>query len=465
MSAYMTSEIRSPSASVRDFLYSFFRDLKAANIQACVLRNYDGLPDTLQSRDIDLLVAEASLPAVLRIICEKKGLKISSVNLRDYIVGLAICLQDEAAVPIHLDLVYKLSWKGLRLFDERAVLLRAEPLQIGSLVYRPSESDEAVISFFSSYFVGGWVNSRYWQVAKIAREDPAKIQALLQEKCGKYTSRAIDALAAKDEKALIALLPRLRLRLITSEFLSQPLISLCYVLRHLKAELSFRVTRKHVVQVVVLGVDGSGKSTLLDSLQSSLSSKVKSIERNHLKPSHGKNRNRPSAIVSDPHGGAPRSAIFSFAKLMWWIASYHFYIRFRWRRNPTLLLWDRYIYDAAVDQRRYRIALPKSTVRALSWLAPRADLLLILNVNSGTAYARKAELTPEILKDLQTGYLELGRSFDADLVATDGAVRESSRIACLKVIDCLDRKNRQLLADVYGIYVSRPVASRTDGLG
>jgi thymidylate kinase len=85
-----------------------------------------------------------------------------------------------------------------------------------------------------------------------------------------------------------------------------------------------------------------------------------------------------------------------------------------------VVVFDRYTYDALLPVTGSWRALKRPYFWVLAHLAPRPDLVLVLDLPGEVAFARKGEFTPEGLEAVRQGFLTLAPRLNAEVV--DAAV-------------------------------------------
>lgn len=149
------------------------------------------------------------------------------------------------------------------------------------------------------------------------------------------------------------------------------------------------------LKIVILGPDGAGKSSVIQGLIGKLSDAGRVVKVRHLKPLLVMRRPGQSvAIVVDPHGKPPRSALVSIAKIVVWLVE-EWYANLFQDRKQTLLICDRYYHDLLVDPIRYRYGGPAWAARWVGKLMPQPDLWLLLDAPAEVLQARKQEVAFE----------------------------------------------------------------------
>ena len=159
------------------------------------------------------------------------------------------------------------------------------------------------------------------------------------------------------------------------------------------------------MHVVFLGPDGVGKSTVIDAVKAALSPAFLRYSYQTFAPSLLPAPLQPKKDM--PHQLPPRGRAASWLKAAWWslcyTAGYLAAVRPTVARGG-LVLNHRYLPDAIVDPKRYRYSGPKWVLQALWKVAPKPDLLFVLDAPAEVIQARKAEVTPAETARQRDGY-------------------------------------------------------------
>jgi thymidylate kinase len=187
------------------------------------------------------------------------------------------------------------------------------------------------------------------------------------------------------------------------------------------ADRAARFSQPDGLSIAFLGPDGAGKSSAISALASRLDSVFPRHDCRGFAPGILSALRKGERSTDTPHALTPRSLPVSLLRLGYWFA-YHLYsylgLRLALARS-TLLLHDRSFVDILVDQKRYRYGGPMWLLRAVCRLAPKPDLIILLDASAEVLQGRKQEVPLEVTARQREAYLELirgmpnGRIIDA----------------------------------------------------
>ena len=105
-----------------------------------------------------------------------------------------------------------------------------------------------------------------------------------------------------------------------------------------------------------------------------------------------------------------------------------------------VVVYDRYTYDALLPITGSWQALKRPYFWVLAHLAPRPDLVLILDLPGAVAFARKGESSPEALEAVRQGFLGLAPRLRAEIVDASAPPEQ----VCADVVARIRRRHEEL---------------------
>lgn len=218
------------------------------------------------------------------------------------------------------------------------------------------------------------------------------------------------------------------------------------------------------LHVLFLGPDGAGKSTVIHAIARELRGIFSGTVLQTTAPSlsairDGTFRTRalklPGMPLARPHSLRPHSPFLSLVQAAYWsvyyIAGYQLTTRPQLARG-RLVLQHRGLVDALVDPKRYRYGGPRWLLRPIWRLAPKPDLLILLDAAPAQMRARKPELQVEEITRQRREYLTLvkgvpyARVVDASLTPERTVADVSDilfRFMADRVVRRIDRRGRR----------------------
>jgi thymidylate kinase len=418
------------------FLTIAFRAWERAGIDFLVLRNYEGLPETI-SNDIDVLVSprqarEAEM--TLRTAASEAGFRLHN---RAEFSTLALYFSSASGAEAHIDIFRGLQWRAFDFLSCERFLLKRIKKGLFSI---PHPAHEAATSLLATMIYTGEIKEKYkTSIVHGFKTEPEEAHLLLAQTYGETLATfVVEAGTAQEWERLRAATGSLRRSMIVRQFFGRPLKTVSSLVTN-----GWRILRRFFrppgLSVVLCGADGSGKSTVGTNLINALNCTFPPPKgrRFHWKPPvFSAARQAARGLVDDPHGKPPRNPVASLLYFAFhWM---EFFIGSHVRIRPVtfrggLVLIDRYYYDFLVDQRRYRLQLPHWLVRLGLAFLKQPDLVVLLDAPAEVLHKRKQEVELQETQRQREAYLEMirtlpnGRTINADQ-SPDGVVRDIKKL-------------------------------------
>lgn len=381
-----------------------------AGIDFLILRNYEDLPHST-SNDIDVLVPKKQQPAAEKILIATARSEGFRLHNRAQFATLALYFSHtQTGTQTHFDLFIALKWRGFDFLSVKDFLAKKIPR--GSF-FVPHPAHEACANLLASFVFNGRVKDKYRPSVAVAfRKEPEVARTLLAKTYGDALADRLVTLGATENWSAVELLLRdVRRCLVFRQIRWQPLRTFM----SLDADcdrLLIRLFRPPGLVVVLCGPDGCGKSTVapkvVEALRGTFSpSKGAQI---HWKPRIFSRARETSVPETNPHGKPARNPVASLAYFTFhWL---EFFLGWRWRVFPLifrggLVLVDRYYFDFFIDQKRYRLRVPRFLVRAGYALLPKPDLAFLLDAPPEVLQQRKQEVSADESARQRAAFLEL----------------------------------------------------------
>jgi thymidylate kinase len=160
--------------------------------------------------------------------------------------------------------------------------------------------------------------------------------------------------------------------------------------------------RSRGASVALLGPDGVGKSTLAARLAAAHPAPVETIYMGMWQGADRPGRTRLDTVLAILV--RPLRVWARVARAAAHVARGH------------LVLFDRYTYDALLPVTGSLRWLKRPYFWLLAHLAPRPDLVLVLDLPGEVAFARKGEFSPAGLEAVRQGFLALAPRIGAEVV-------------------------------------------------
>ena len=406
--------LRPPGDPAGQLLARVFDVFDREGLPYCVTHAYADLPQRVAS-DVDCLMPRDMLPRRVADLLRRHEQTLGARLLqwfeeRSHFVVLQGIQPGADGRPVMLQLHISSDFEVAdRVIVGGAELLRTRR-SLRDQLWVPAPHVEFACVLANRIEKGGFEPHHLRQLAALWSADPARCGEQLERMFRPHSWQRIASAAAHESwDEVTAVLPEMRREMKWRLAAQQPLSFACrWIGRQLR-----RIKRWSMphggLHVVFLGPDGVGKSTVIDGVKQRvapafLRTDVQTFARRPFGTSTPK---------ATPHELPPRSLPASLLKAAWWLACYT--IGYYLRVYPTLarcglVMNHRYLLDTLVDPARYRYGGPMGLLQAIWRVAPKPDLVIILDAPPEVIHARKQETPLEETRRQRDAYVALGRT-------------------------------------------------------
>lgn len=382
------------------FLINFFTLLNNNNINYCVLRNYEGLPNSLNGSDLDILISGKEvkkfytcLNEVLNQTNGKIIIQYGKLTPRICIAGIANNVPYGLQLDIHEGI---LPYKTEKMFPVDFLLSRVKR---HNDILVANDDDADLIAFLKEILNNDTCKEKYFNDAKAtwSKNKSIYIDILLPIYNETFISLMNDVLDGKYNLTKISNLAKKGQGILTKK--------LSVKVENLKSKISryYRFFNPPGFTIAVLGTDGAGKTTIIDAIRDPLREAVhNSLFYEHMRPNLIPNiaqlfgKEKQSGPVATPHSSKPSGIMGSLLRFLYYsfdyIVGYWVKIYPVMVKKSSIWIFDRYYYDYLVDQKRARINLPVWIIKGMEIFIPKPNLILCLGAEPNVIHNRKPEL-------------------------------------------------------------------------
>lgn len=388
-----------------DFLKTLF-DYLNQNTRYALLRNFEGLPERNDSRDIDMAISHQdyiSHRKALVHLVEDAGWKIvtylNSDRLMTWVCGT---INEQGATDlVQLDFFFHTSVYGMILIENDDLL---EHRLFNGKVYHV----DAVYEFLDKYLYNRAVGAKYPEKYHLQRERAKKDSWTTKGIGLAFGCQSLEECDSASKKALLIGLLKQNLRRYGIKTLWNYLKFEYYHLRnYVHSDTGFSIG--------FTGPDGSGKTTVIDLMIENFGEVFRKAHVYfHFRPMLFGNLGEvahSAGIKKDvdrnfdkPHRGGKTGILSSLVRLGYYSVDYILGYLLRVKpvtRITRLAIFDRYYTDIICDSRRSRIYLPVKFLYV--WgrcFIPSLDYNILLTASTETILARKKELDKEGIESI-----------------------------------------------------------------
>ena len=406
--------------------------LNSENIKYFVLRNYKGLPEVNESKDIDIVIEPKKVKyvkGILKDIFNANGIEYYEESK----IGYTLCIHGMSIknnTGIHIDLIKGLNTKGYEIVDFDEAYSHTKEYK-GFFVLEDTWDAAILLAHKTFGYKKPVLKDIYKKMIEEQmsndKESFGKVITQIygtnkgQEIIEKIEKHDFDSILSQTNKYDAAI----KRRVSREKFLKTIWRRIYFVGQKFNRMILFY--RKYKRVFAVLAPDGAGKTTFLDSLLEKLNYYYVNelgdgkFHIYHFRPSIlpnlGEVGEKAGVMEQDkdftnPHRNKPANPISSFFRITYYTLDYVI----GWQkcirndaRRDLYSVFDRYSYDLIVDPQRTRLKLPRFIRRFFVWLTPRPGVVFILTADADVIYQRKQELTKEEIKRQLIEYDKLSK--------------------------------------------------------
>ncbi|MGE4287772.1 MAG: hypothetical protein AB7E36_03710 [Salinivirgaceae bacterium] len=400
------------------------------NVNYAVLRNYEGLPYSNTSRDIDIIIEQKELNKhknqIHTIITNSGWQLVTYLNngrLITYVCGM-VC--KDGVELVQLDFFLDTSVYGIILAEAKEFM---PTRKFNGQLYHVSEEYEFLDKYLYNRAVGAPYPEKY-QALREQVKNSELVKDKMKQVFGSTTMQQLDQMNRKQllSQALVYNLKNRFFKTIYSVLQSRII--------HLSSFLKSAVAPR----IGFTGPDGAGKTTVIELLYHKLSPVFeKATVFFHFRPTLFPNLGetaKSAGLKKDvdreyhiPHRGAKNGKLSSFIRLCYYTLDYMvgFWIKVKPHGRLTrFVVFDRYYTDIIADSRRSGIFLNEKFLYCWGkFFIPRLSYNILLTADSDIILSRKQELSREGIEEIQQKLLYLSKKKGYYLIQNNGKAEEA----------------------------------------
>ena len=393
---------------------AFIASLNKSGSRYFVLRNFEGLPESNNSKDIDIIIEPGTYKSTLALLIACfKSFGMSHYYTMDYERAHCIYGFDVArSFSIHIDLIEGYANKGYEIFDFEELYSNTEKYKSFKVL---NKHYDAVLLLLYKVIGCKELKEKYRiKIADIYKNYHNEINEILRRILGKQCALfVISNLDNSDFDNIVA----------HSKHIANAAKKRVFVKKTFKtivgwwkfySEKGYNMIlcpKKMQKMLVVEAPDGTGKTTFINTLVIKIAecfvSDVSKSRIYHFRPEILPNLGavgekagvmKQDTDFTDPHRAKPVGKISSFVRMMYYWFDYVIGMPLIVRKNAQfdkITIFDRYIYDFLVDPRRSRINLPYGFRKLFTKMVKQPRIVFVLDAPKEVIYSRKQELTLE----------------------------------------------------------------------
>lgn len=421
---------------------SIVEELQRLNIRYFVMRNYKGLPDKNESKDVDIIVEPDKVQEARRAL-----LQVYRQNDLEYyseaVFGRVHCIlgmDTNQHFSIHIDLIGGYLSKGYELFtfDE----LYEHTVWYNGFCVMDDFFDGIMLYIYKQF---GYSHPKFKEqyqesILETYQQHQEEFKRLLIKLTGEdFAQETCTQIENGDFENILKNSSELTKRLRRYVWKKHPGCTVKNIAMFMLQKFNRIILnyKKYARVIAVLAPDGTGKTTFLDALNEEMSFYyVNLLEDNrfhiyHFRPTILPNLGeigekagvmKQDKDFTDPHRSKPDNFVGSLVRIAYYTLDYIIGWQKCVRKDVQFdkyTVFDRYSYDFIVDPLRTKLSLPLWVRKFFVKLTPQPDIVYVLYATPEVIYTRKQELSLEEIKRQLIIYKELSESNSKRFVLLD----------------------------------------------
>ena len=390
----------------------FINRLNSSRVKHFILRNYEGLPEINNSKDVDIIIEPKKYKIALKILKNVfKKFQISNYRIVKYErVHCCYGMDYRNHFSIHIDLIEGYLSKGFEVFS-------FDELYKQTIYYKNfrvlNQTYDSIMLLYYKVIGAKQLKEKYKEkILSNYKLQNSEINRVLKATLSaKMSNLLIESLSNNDFNTIVTNSKELSKDSKLKVFLNKPFKTSYRIVQFL-IEKTYRIVycpRKFQNFISVQGADGTGKSTFIEGLSKSIAYfNVSELSKSHVY--HHRPEILPNLAAvgqktgimkedndfTNPHRAKPAGFISSFIRMTYYWLDYFFGVPLMLRKDvqfDRFTIYDRYIYDFLIDPYRSRINLPYWLRKLFTKTVIQPRIVFILLTDAETIYKRKQELS------------------------------------------------------------------------
>jgi thymidylate kinase len=422
--------------------------LTQSKIRYFILRNFEGLPDKNNSKDIDIIIESGSYKKTSKILFTiLKENNVSNLKVVQYErVHCCFGIDVDKNFSIHIDLIEGYFSKGFEVFSFEELYGQTVRFKNFRVL---TETYDVIMLLYYKVISTKLLNKKYQDKINFTYKTHSnQINGVLQSTLSKKMSGLmIKALSNQDFDIIIENAIKLS-KVSKQRILLKKPFRTTYGIAKFLFEKIYRIVycpRKYQNFISVQGADGTGKSTFIDGLVKAIAFyNVSEDSKSHVY------HHRPTVLpnlssvgekaglmkgdkdFTNPHRAKPAGFVSSFIRMTYYWMDYVIGVPLNLRKDVQ---FDRFtIYDFLIDPHRSKINLPYWLRKIFTLTVIQPRLVFVLLTDAQTIYKRKQELTIDEINRQLGEFSKLAKSHKRFIVIDASKLPEEMVEDAIKVI-------------------------------